>query len=64
MNQTPDTVEDDSRLARLMAEHAIDRPLEEVRELLAGIAAAPTRRDPLAAIRLLDPGIDPAAGAA
>ena len=64
MKQTSDATSADSKLAQLLAEHAIDQPLAEARDLLAGIAAAPTRRDPLEAIRLFDPEIDPATGAA
>lgn len=64
MKQTSKPSSTDAGLAQLLAERAIDRPLTEVRALLAGIAAAPIRRDPLEAIRLFDPEIDPATGAA
>ena len=49
----------DGRLAELLAAAGIERPLDEVKALFAGIAAAPTRRDPLEPLGLLAPALPP-----
>jgi Xaa-Pro aminopeptidase len=46
---------DDDKLAGLLRAAAVDRPLSEARDFLAGLAAAPRGRDAYAALRLLAP---------
>ena len=47
----------EERLANALAAAGVSRPIAEVRDLIAGIAAGPTRRDPLEPLTLIAPDL-------
>ncbi len=49
----------DARIATLLAAAGIETPLGEVKAIVAGIASAPARPDPLAAVELIAPAPAP-----
>ncbi len=53
----------ETRLLNALAAAGISRPAAEVRDLIAGIAAGPTRRDPLEPLVLIGPDLPPDAAA-